>query len=321
MNISETPVRYADGEVHLKFSTNGSIALKPQECWRLVEQAQSVLIENSSLFEPRVLREMSRGGRRFRVVLSRNNNFWNSYHAGSWERHTFEVFDRFLTQDSTFLDIGAWIGPTLLYGAQLARVAFGFEPDPLAFDELRANLAANQAEVWASKVTILNQAVAKTSGRMALGNRGSGGDSESSVLFAGEATTWQVETASLAEFFRDRHIAGRVFIKMDIEGGEYDLVPVLRPLFQSEDVDLYVSLHAAFLKSYLRNGHHHSPSRLRRRLLFFLRHCRLLNGLPFARLYSRAGGLLNPTALKYEALANGRFPTELVATNRTWFHA
>jgi FkbM family methyltransferase len=318
MGISEKIARYVEGDVHLQLSNASSVALKPQECWRLVEEAHNLLIENSSLFEPRVLREVSRGGRRFQVILSKNNGFWNSYLSGSWERHTFEVFDRFLTADATYLDIGAWIGPTLLYAAQVAKAAFGFEPDPVAFGELSLNVRANQGETWASKVTILNKAIANSSGRMALGSRGSGGDSESSFLFAGEATSWQVETVSLADFIRERGISGRMFIKMDIEGGEYDLMPALSPVLRAQDLDLYLSLHPSFLQAHLRKGSYPVIGRISRRIAFFTKHCRLLGGLPFKNIYSRSGAALNPVALKYGALRHGRFPTELVATNRNW---
>lgn len=311
-------MRYADGEVHLQLSNAGTLALKPQECWRLVEQAQTVLIENASLFEPKVLRTVSRSGRSFLVVVSKNNDFWNSYDGGSWERHTFEVFDRFLTKDSTYLDIGAWIGPTLFYAGQIAKAAFGFEPDPIAFGELGRNLRANHKESWASKVTILNQAVSVSGGRRALGNKGNGGNSESSFLFAGEPTSWQVETLTLRGFLQERQIAGRMFIKMDIEGGEYDLVPALQPLLEGHDLDLYLSLHPTFLKAYLRKGLLPASGRIRRRWLFFCTHYRLLKALPFKNLYSRNGTLLSPFRLKHEALMWGRFPTELVATNRSW---
>lgn len=321
MGRAERMVHYAEGEIRLRLPDKRSLALKPQDCWRLVEDARSVLIDDSPRFEPRVLREVSRGGRRFQVALSKNNGFWDNFRAGSWEPHTFAVFDRFLNEGSIYLDVGAWIGPTLFYAAQVAKAAFAFEPDPVAFDELAINLRANQGEAWASKVSILNKAIASASGQILLGSRGGGGDSESSFLFAGEQTTWQVESVALREFLREQQIAGGVFIKIDIEGGEYDLVPGLRPLLRSHDMDVYLSLHPSFLKSYLRKRCQPGRSRVRRRLLFFSKHCRLLRGLPFRHLYGRSGALLKPLALKYEALANGRFPTELVATNKTWSRA
>src|SRR5437870_2764873 len=35
--------------------------------------------------------------------------FWRSVSQGRWERHTFEILDQFLKEDSTFVDVGAWI--------------------------------------------------------------------------------------------------------------------------------------------------------------------------------------------------------------------
>ena len=78
--------------------------------------------------------------KQFQVSAGRNTAFWQEVASGAWESDTFAIFDRFLDQQHSYIDIGTWIGPTLLYGCQLARRTYGLEPDPIAFAELEANL-------------------------------------------------------------------------------------------------------------------------------------------------------------------------------------
>ena len=64
--------------------------------------------------------------RAFRVqAADGRRDFWRRVGSGLWEPQTFEVFERFLRPDRSYVDIGAWIGPTVLYGAMLSRRAHG----------------------------------------------------------------------------------------------------------------------------------------------------------------------------------------------------
>ena len=119
--------------------------------------------------------------RSFRVRDDEHQRLWTKIENGTWEPDTFGVFDRFVTPETTLLDIGCWEGPTLLYAGQRARAAYGFEPDPVAFRGLERNLAANPEF---SQIRILNQCVAAHSGEVEFGSRAGGGDTMSSLLFS-----------------------------------------------------------------------------------------------------------------------------------------
>ena len=54
--------------------------------------------------------------------------FWQRVAAGRWEAHTLNILQRFNSPDRTMLDIGAWIGPTTLFGAHFAREVLALEP-------------------------------------------------------------------------------------------------------------------------------------------------------------------------------------------------
>src|SRR5580658_8197648 len=105
-------------------------------------------------------------GKQFEVLLGNHAGFWNQVSSGAWESGTFAIFDRFLDREHSYIDIGAWIGPTLLYGCQLAKAAYGLEPDPLAYAELEQNIGLNKA--IASNVRLFNACIAPRSGEVAL---------------------------------------------------------------------------------------------------------------------------------------------------------
>lgn len=43
-----------------------------------------------------------------------HSKFWRKATAGGWEPETFAVLDQHLSPDRDYVDIGAWIGPTVL---------------------------------------------------------------------------------------------------------------------------------------------------------------------------------------------------------------
>ncbi len=58
-------------------------------------------------------------------------NFWLEKYS-SWEPGTFKVLDQYLSKDKDYLDIGAWVGPTAIYGSFISRKVVAVEPDPVA---------------------------------------------------------------------------------------------------------------------------------------------------------------------------------------------
>ena len=68
--------------------------------------------------------------------------FWINRFPG-WEEETFEIFDFYLKKDKSFLDIGAWIGTTCLYGSLQSKDVVCIEADPVSLRDLRMNIAIN----------------------------------------------------------------------------------------------------------------------------------------------------------------------------------
>jgi FkbM family methyltransferase len=189
--------------------------------------------------------EIRHHGKSFHVIPGRNGPFWEKVSDGRWEPQTYVILQRFVDKNLSYIDIGSWIGPTLLYGSQLAKSAYGIEPDPIAYAELAANVATNEPAT--GNVRLFNGCITRQSGRVAFGSRGAGGDSTSSLLFSRGETRWEVEGLSFADFIERNQISDCGFIKMDIEGGEYGVVPTMVGYLEEHRPTLYLSLHPRFL--------------------------------------------------------------------------
>lgn len=173
-----------------------------------------------------------------------HSKFWRNASAGTWEPETFAVLDRLLDAQHDYLDIGAWIGPTVLYGARKARHVWCFEPDPEAFRALAWNIALNDITNVSAFAAAISQQVGVA--RMASFG-GEPGDSMSSLLNADGARGTDVLTIGWDDFAGSVDLSGVSLVKMDIEGAEFDVLPALLPWLRAQRPALYLSTHAPFL--------------------------------------------------------------------------
>lgn len=172
-----------------------------------------------------------------------HSKFWRKASAGAWEPETFSVLDRFLTPDSDYLDIGAWIGPTVLYGARKARHVWCFEPDPTAFRHLAWNLNLNDIR----NVSAFGVALSNRFGVARMASvRGEPGDSTSSLLHDG-AHGNDALTIAWDQFEAVNDLSGVSLVKMDIEGAEFFVLPEVLPWLKQQRPALLLSTHAPML--------------------------------------------------------------------------
>ncbi len=184
-------------------------------------------------------RRISKTGTVFAVTGA--NEFWDWYESETWEPETIAVFDRFLRPGARYVDLGAWIGPTVLLAAATAGRIVCAEPDPEAFRILGENLALNPDV--AARTIALQLAVGPSDGTVVLSSPGGGGDSNSSTVRPHDAgSRWQVEQVSFATLLARTGLDEPDFVKMDVEGAEYQLVPTL-----SGVPTLYVAMHPNLL--------------------------------------------------------------------------
>lgn len=139
--------------------------------------------------------------------------FYRKLASGTWEPRTFETLSRNLGADTVYVDIGAWIGVTPMWAAQLAKAVIAVEPDPRCIKILRS-LAAG-----CGNVTIIEGALAADESVVINAVDGFG-SSETTILDIGNGGHIKVQGISLTGIMR--HAAGSpAFVKIDIEGYEY----------------------------------------------------------------------------------------------------
>jgi hypothetical protein len=135
---------------------------------------------------------------------------------GFHETHTVRVVKQLLKSGMTFIDVGANIGQYTLLASELIGPrgsVHSFEPEPRAFRLLQDNVSRNQL----ANVTLSQCAVA-----------------------AASAPSQPVPRLSLDDYVRDRRIGRVDLIKIDIDGGELDVLEGARQLLSCAHPQLIV---------------------------------------------------------------------------------
>ena len=195
------------------------------------------------------------GGSALRVVPE-DRKFWRAAASGQWERDTFEFLERALRPDSIYVDLGAWIGPTVLFAAARCKTVYCVEPDAVAYERLLANLRMNDI----SNVRTFHGAIGSQNGRARLTNPADFGNSETRarlVVGDAEATAATAQGTALAMdlpgFIQWWGIKKIDLLKIDIEGGEFDLtsslIEMLIELPAATKPSIHLSLHAPLFPS------------------------------------------------------------------------
>jgi FkbM family methyltransferase len=163
--------------------------------------------------------------------------------AGRWEPHTLSALRRLLAPGRVYVDVGAWIGPTVLAAAAFGAEVHTYEPDPLALDELRANLDLNPA--LAERVTVNAVALGDRDGAAALSATRLGNSMSSLATSRGDVAT--VPVLDIGHALDRDDFARADVVKVDIEGGEYLILPALTEYLRKQRPVLFLSLHTHHL--------------------------------------------------------------------------
>jgi len=171
--------------------------------------------------------------------------FWRIMNNGGFEPKYFKMLEQYLCSDSVYCDIGSWIGPTVMYAARFCKHVYAFEPDPVAYPFLLQNVQLNEL----TNVSSHNIAIAAETGTVKIASHGGNlGDSMTSMVnipngaesFTVPSFTWQS--------WLDKEMPGNIeFIKLDIEGGEIEVVPSMIYYLKRKKPVLHLSVHGPYL--------------------------------------------------------------------------
>lgn len=170
---------------------------------------------------------------------------FNAVMEGRWEPNTFDIFDKFIDSSHSYIDLGAWIGLTVLYGAHTAKHVYTAEPDHVALKYLKENINANKE--LASKISLYEGVVSNIDGSVRLASRKKEyGCSGSSVMIT-EKDSIGVDSMTFNSFVEKYSITDCNFIKIDIEGAEALVLPTMVDYIKEYKPVLYLSLHQKFM--------------------------------------------------------------------------
>ena len=171
-----------------------------------------------------------------------HQEFWKSRFVDwKWEIETERIFRQFVKPGGLVVDIGAWIGPTVLFGIACgASRIVAVEPNPSSYAALLQLQKRNLA--IASRLEIVNMAISDRDEVISMGLVEGVTDTSRSGIAGNDFT---VKAITFDDLIRQHAIDDADLVKIDIEGSEVLLGDGLSTLLQNNKV-VHLSIHLPF---------------------------------------------------------------------------
>lgn len=200
------------------------------------------------------IKEVRKRNNTFYVELdhSSRDHFWSHYYP-QWENETFDVFDRYVKPNSIVIDIGAWIGPTVLYNSSLGADVIAVEADKGSLFCLKNNIHLNQFNVTVIEKAIYKDNMGVYFGENLFRDDGMNASTSQIVSESSNKQKYKTETITFSEIV-NKYVSSNVseedkpisLIKVDIEGGEEHILrEVLEYSFKNR-IPAYISFHLSW---------------------------------------------------------------------------
>ena len=171
--------------------------------------------------------------------------FWKKF-ANGWEPETERIYQAYVKPGSTVLDIGAWIGPTLLYSLTCgAESVYAVEPNPQSYKIIKSMINLNPH--IEERITLINKAVSSQSGSLTMGLAK---DEDDTSMFGiqsddSDSQSIQIQATTVCKLIQQYQLKNVDLIKIDIEGAEVLLHEDLQTLSQQQQT-IHLSIHVPF---------------------------------------------------------------------------
>jgi FkbM family methyltransferase len=179
--------------------------------------------------------------------------FWKNIYS-QWENETFEIFDKYLSKDKIFIDIGGWIGTTSMYGSRKSKHVYSIEADNKSINDMMNNLKIN----CTNNYTLINNAIFNIDNiKIKFGKNihleNSKMNDSTSQIYSDDTITneyYLAETITIKNIIEKYQIntSEISIIKVDIEGGEEYILNDLFDIHIKYNVPLYISFHYSWWK-------------------------------------------------------------------------
>lgn len=164
-------------------------------------------------------------------------DFWKGDFPSVFEPFTMNWIRTLGDRTKDFLDIGAWVGPTTLFGSMFYRGVYSFEPDPVAFKYLSLNKELNRLD----NIELFPEAVSVNAAPIPIYARGEHGNSMSNSLH--ESAFFHVANARGLSSILNWSKTNFALIKIDIEGAESLIIPAAEEVLVEKKIPLIISFH------------------------------------------------------------------------------
>jgi FkbM family methyltransferase len=157
----------------------------------------------------------------------------------TFERREIRTALRFVKRGGVYFDIGSNVGfYALNFAKQTGRngKVFAFEPEPETYQKLVRNVELNQFQPI---IETFNLAVSEKSGEKNFYISSESSSAWGTTIPEGKEraiATFSVKTISLDEFVNEKGIKEIDFMKVDIEGGEFELMEGATEVFKRKAV-------------------------------------------------------------------------------------
>lgn len=185
--------------------------------------------------------------------INQNLSFWKNIYS-QWENETFEIFDKYLSKDKVFIDIGGWIGTTAMYGSRKSKHVYSIEADNNSFNDMTNNFTIN----CKNNYTLINKAIFNINDiKIKFGKnvhlQNSKMNDSTSQIYSDDIITnsyYLVDTITIENIIETYQInvSEISLIKVDIEGGEENILNELFDVHVKYGISLYVSFHHSWWK-------------------------------------------------------------------------
>ena len=172
--------------------------------------------------------------------------FYTKLRAGRWEPETFRVLRRNLNKQTIYVDIGAWIGVTPLWASFVAKSVIAVEPDP------KCHAFLSQLARQYANVKVIHRALSNRD-HVSIRAVGEFGNSASTVLDISDGESVRVKGYGMTDILKE---VGRqpLFMKIDIEGYEFDMASEIEQLKSYEVCGLQIAVHPQIFERNLRGN-------------------------------------------------------------------
>ncbi len=181
------------------------------------------------------------------LTSNKNTELWLCNNFKTWEKDTFSVFRHYANKEKIVIDIGAWIGLTGIWLAKNNKSVICVEGDKEAVKSLRKNLDSSECDNY----IILDKPIYSSNTDIIFGANCYRKDlvttlNDSMSQIKKEITSsedYKISAITLADILKIVNINEIGLIKVDIEGGEENILLDLCKVCIENKIPILISFH------------------------------------------------------------------------------